>query len=412
MDVIHDESSENKKLSLTNLKSLLGGMTYKTFQQQYLAKKPFLVTRQHPDFYNLVFTLKQAAELLYSKRLIENDIRVFKEGKKIPFETFANEDKSVNKASVLELYEGGSTIVFENVGRMHSNLAKLLAWLENQFHLKMRANAFLTPGESKGFKAHFDTHDVIVLQISGTKHWKIENNPIPLPTDACADDHSRVSIDKVKLIGNHTLKPGDLLYLPRGFIHSATACDRSSLHITISLRGHTYLDVLKQALRDIERSNTEMREYIDHRAPPTSQKLLEVFNNAFIHTNMQDVISKLYQNYLLETFPVAYKQLENNFYNRQISSITQLVVNPFMVWQSFTQKDSLIVIFDGKQLKLPSAANESLTFMNLNKEFYAEQLPNLSAESALKLCQLLFSHGFLIEVNDLNKETKEENVGT
>ena len=32
-----------------------------------------------------------------------------------------------------------------------------------------------------GFKAHFDTHDVFVLQIEGCKRWTLYDTPIELP---------------------------------------------------------------------------------------------------------------------------------------------------------------------------------------------------------------------------------------
>ena len=35
----------------------------------------------------------------------------------------------------------------------------------------MQINAYITPPENQGFAAHYDTHDVFVLQVSGSKRW-------------------------------------------------------------------------------------------------------------------------------------------------------------------------------------------------------------------------------------------------
>uniref|UniRef100_A0A7S0JIT5 Bifunctional lysine-specific demethylase and histidyl-hydroxylase n=1 Tax=Calcidiscus leptoporus TaxID=127549 RepID=A0A7S0JIT5_9EUKA len=48
-----------------------------------------------------------------------------------------------------------------------------------------------------------------------------------------------------------TLKPGDLLYLPRGYVHQArTVSSEPSLHMTVSIaRRHTWRDLLELGLR-------------------------------------------------------------------------------------------------------------------------------------------------------------------
>jgi ribosomal protein L16 Arg81 hydroxylase len=46
-----------------------------------------------------------------------------------------------------------------------------------------------------------------------------------------------------------TLTPGDVLYLPRGFVHEAVAQDSSSSHITVSTyQHHTQLNLAQRVL--------------------------------------------------------------------------------------------------------------------------------------------------------------------
>ena len=46
-----------------------------------------------------------------------------------------------------------------------------------------------------------------------------------------------------------TLNAGDLLYLPRGYVHQAMATQADSLHVTASLgRQHTWRDLLEFGL--------------------------------------------------------------------------------------------------------------------------------------------------------------------
>ena len=50
-------------------------------------------------------------------------------------------------------------------------LARLCAVLGSAFSSWSRPNVYLTPLDAHGFAPHCDTHDVFVLQITGTKRW-------------------------------------------------------------------------------------------------------------------------------------------------------------------------------------------------------------------------------------------------
>ncbi|MDB5308472.1 MAG: Cupin 4 family protein [Gemmataceae bacterium] len=52
-------------------------------------------------------------------------------------------------------------------------VALLCRNLEIVFHCPVHANMYLTPEGAQGFDAHFDTHEVLVLQLEGTKTWRV-----------------------------------------------------------------------------------------------------------------------------------------------------------------------------------------------------------------------------------------------
>ena len=90
----------------------------------------------------------------------------------------------------------------------------------------LQINAYLTPAGNQGFATHYDTHDVFVLQVDGRKHWRIHPPVLPRPAGEPAvgwprrrgrrpaDGHPALDV---------VLAPGDALYLPRGWLHSAQA---------------------------------------------------------------------------------------------------------------------------------------------------------------------------------------------
>ena len=100
----------------------------------------------------------------------------------------------------------------------------------------------MTPPQSKGFSAHFDVHDVFVLQVAGEKRWTIHPpvHEAPLRDQEWTRYKGAVerraaqepAIDAV-------LRPGDALYLPRGWLHSAEALGNVSVHLTIGIHSVT-----------------------------------------------------------------------------------------------------------------------------------------------------------------------------
>ena len=57
----------------------------------------------------------------------------------------------------------------------------------------------------------------------------------------------KYSEDKKPIIET-TLEPGDILYIPRGFIHNATTDDSYSLHISISVMITRWVDILESII--------------------------------------------------------------------------------------------------------------------------------------------------------------------
>ena len=91
---------------------------------------------------------------------------------------------------------------------------------------------------SRGFDPHYDVHDVFVLQTSGHKHWTVHE---PVHADPLASqpwtDHRDAIAQRVKdePVIDTVLSPGDALYLPRGWVHSARALGALSIHLTIGV---------------------------------------------------------------------------------------------------------------------------------------------------------------------------------
>ncbi len=105
-------------------------------------------------------------------------------------------------------------------------------------------NLYLTPpGASRAFESHIDWMDVIVLQVAGEKEWSVWNTPFIYLVPP--DQKRKPTMDELykKPFENVRMKPGDVLYIPRGNLHNATTPKDStdmSLHLTFGIQYDFY----------------------------------------------------------------------------------------------------------------------------------------------------------------------------
>lgn len=156
----------------------------------------------------------------------------------------------VDPGRLLAELDHGATLVLQGLHRYHPPLGALCRQLETELTHPVQANAYLTPAGEHGLGPHYDTHDVLVLQVAGRKHWTVHRptRPLPLASQPWSTSDQRLA----DVVLERTLEPGDALYLPRGFPHRADAVDEPSLHLTIGITSPTWIDIVRDALRQLE----------------------------------------------------------------------------------------------------------------------------------------------------------------
>ncbi len=201
-------------------------------------------------------------ELVSRRGLRAPFVRVAKDGRTRPDRDFtrgggvgATIGDQVSDDDLLRLLGEGSTIVLQGLHRTWAPLVELTQELAADLGHPVQANAYVTPPGSTGFSAHHDVHDVFVLQVSGEKDWQLRP-PVhehPLRDQPWTDHRDAVEAAAARPASHElTLGPGDCLYLPRGWVHSATARGGVSTHLTIGVHPWTGAD-LGAALLDAAR---------------------------------------------------------------------------------------------------------------------------------------------------------------
>ena len=134
--------------------------------------------------------------------------------------------------------EGFTTSMFI-VNRLWHPLGDLCRELGADLGFPLRTNMYLTPRDAKGFLPHSDSHDFFITQMAGVKRWRVYRSPVYLPTrDMELGKVPGRDIDAAVLAAppllDVVLRPGDVLYVPRGFIHEAeTSGESGSMHLTV-----------------------------------------------------------------------------------------------------------------------------------------------------------------------------------
>lgn len=254
------------------LTRLLADSVY-SFGEQHWAHRSLLRTcaeRGGDDFADL-FSLEAVDELISRRGLRTPFLRMAKNGTTLPESSFttgggvgAGVGDQISEDKVLTHFADGATIVLQGLHRTWAPVVDLSQQLAADLGHPVQVNAYITPRQSQGFSDHYDVHDVFVLQIHGQKRWSIHDPVLraPLRDQAWTEHKSEVEQAAERAPDlDAALHPGDCLYLPRGFIHSATALGGVSIHLTIGIHGWTRHH-LAEALIDGARGSMKQDEAI------------------------------------------------------------------------------------------------------------------------------------------------------
>lgn len=176
---------------------------------------------------------------------------------------FFMKNNNVDLDRVFFLWDNGYTFYARNLSNVMSSIKAITDQLEEELYpLKIEVNIFVSPEKSTGFFPHFDCHDVIVLQLAGSKKWSFWN-AIKQDMDyesPTAEDQTQVNqyihSNSPNLV--KTIKRGDSFYMPRGTIHAPKSIEHSS-HMTFWLKSP-----LIEKLENKKSTGFEYEEYKNH----------------------------------------------------------------------------------------------------------------------------------------------------
>jgi lysine-specific demethylase/histidyl-hydroxylase NO66 len=252
------------------LETRLTGLSREEFARDVWARTP-LLTRRASDFSDL-FSADAVDELISRRGLRTPFLRVAKDGSTLPESSFtspggvgATISDQLDDTALWRGFADGATLVLQALQRTWEPITDFSARLSTELGHPVQANAYVTPPQNRGFDDHYDVHDVFVLQIDGTKRWLVHEPvyPDPLRDQPWTDRRSAVAeAAKGKAYLDTVLEPGDVLYLPRGWLHAAQALGEVSIHLTLGIHSWTryaLAEQLAQSALAVLRDDPQMR---------------------------------------------------------------------------------------------------------------------------------------------------------
>jgi ribosomal protein L16 Arg81 hydroxylase len=230
------------------------------FADRYWSREPLLSRAADlPEAFVDLFSADAVDELVSGRGLRTPFLRMARDGTTLEDRSFtrgggigaAIGDQASDDA-VLHHFSEGATLVLQGLHRTWRPIIDFSQGLADELGHPVQVNAYVTPPENTGFSDHYDVHDVFVLQIAGEKRWRIRPpvHELPLRDEPWTARREAVeeAARELPLI-EETLSAGDCLYLPRGYLHSATALGGTSIHLTIGIHAWTRRHVADELVR-------------------------------------------------------------------------------------------------------------------------------------------------------------------
>jgi hypothetical protein len=290
-------------------------------------------------------------------------------------------------AAVAEAFEDGATLVVQALHHWWPPLGVFCRSLESALGHPTQANAYYTPRLAQGLPVHHDTHDVFCLQISGEKRWLVYEPVWNLPLKHQRYDAGMGPPGEPVL--DVTLAAGDLLYLPRGWLHEAKTSNSDSLHLTIGANVYTWLDAFRAALDECE-ADEEFRRSPEGPAAALVERLAARLDE-------DDVERRMRARFVRTRRPLLEGQVEQLRALRDLDAETELERRPTVLADLEVQDDRAVLVFEGRTLSLPARVRRELAYvLGAEGTFRPSDLPGkLDEAGRLVLVRRLVREGLL-----------------
>jgi lysine-specific demethylase/histidyl-hydroxylase NO66 len=384
------------------------------FAGQHWGQAPLLTRAAElgGDFADLL-SAAAVDELVSNRGLRTPFLRMAKDGSVLPAARFtrgggagASVPDQAADDKVLAAIADGSTLVLQALHRSWPPLVDFGARLADELGHPVQINAYITPPQNQGFAAHYDVHDVFVLQIAGRKQWTVHEPVVEAPLDNQPWEQFRAQVAaraaEPPMIDT-VLEPGDALYLPRGTIHSAKAQGTTSIHLTIGVHPVSRYQLVRHLL-ELAQDDPQLRMSlpmgVDLSDPSVLAASLEA-TVAALHERLDsiepaDVARRVGTNLMQRTRPEAIGPLAQLAAADSLTPDSSVRLRIGLRARVENGDDQVRIVLLDRTIALPAVAADAVKTVLAGAAFTPAELPGLDADAQLTVVHRLLRDGVLV----------------
>ena len=256
---------------------------------------------------------------------------------------------------ILEAIEAGYSTSLHNLNGFAGPIRSFCQELSSELYAPVLASAFFSPAGGQALAHHHDTVSVFLCQTYGSKHWNLYRPVVPNPLDHQQWSWARITDDdRARLVDGPpdfecNLSAGQVLWIPRGWVHEGLAQETASLHLTVRVEGidenwvaHEVMRWLGDAVglrkdmpaqfgRDFDESSAVLVRYLD--------KLQNLLRNVVQTDLTEHVLSRQRERFI----PAAVHPVSDVILAEVVTGDTQLAVTEsaivgFDIWEDSTAR--------------------------------------------------------------------------
>ncbi len=370
------------------------------FFEDYWEKRPLVVKRDQPDYFSSVLSLDEVDRVITTLDRRYPDISLKNARRKIAADEYTVGD-TLDVAKLYQLFGEGSTVTLAYLDTVIPALTLFCRSLESEFSFPFQTNVYLTPAGAQGAKHHYDTHDVFVLQVAGSKKWTIYGTPVELPLpgqdfDASVHERGAPTLE-------FELNAGDVAYIPRGIVHDACSTEVISLHITAGILRYTWAELLLEFVAAASLNDSAFRKAL----PPgfarpnfdrlqARETLRGLLRQACTGSSFEAALDRFVDQFISACPPLLDGQMAQIAALDRLAIDTRVGARPGVISRLQTSGDSESLDCYGRRITFPPQAREAVQFALNHSSFLVRDLPgNLDDAGKLTLVRRLIREGLV-----------------
>jgi ribosomal protein L16 Arg81 hydroxylase len=343
-------------------------------------QRPLVVRRSRPDYFHELLTLDDIDRVLTTLDRRYPDVLVKRAGCDIVAADYTIDGSRLDVAKIYALFGEGATLTLAFLDTVLPTLERFCREVEIELSMPLQANVYLTPPDEQGANVHYDTHDVFVLQVSGSKRWTIYDAPLPLPLSGQAfnpDEHRPGAPTRQFELG-----AGDAVYIPRGWLHEARTTSTTSLHITVGVLRYTWADLLLELVSRVALEEPGFRkalpvgfarERFDRAA--ANETLRGLLRQLQARADADPMLDHFVDRFIADCPPLLRGQMGQLAGLEGLTVETMLGARPGIVHRLRRDDATIIIEVHGRRITFPKHAGDAVAFALAQPRYSLRELP-------------------------------------